>query len=56
MSPQLRQQAIEILESEVKMYSQYLSGDVYGYVVGEESCWGFYGIDAAREAAKEAAC
>jgi hypothetical protein len=55
MSPKLRQQAIEILKSEVKTYSQYLSGDVYGYVVGEESCWGFYGIEAAREAAKEVA-
>ncbi len=55
MSPQLRKLAVEILESEIKTYHQYLSGDVYGYVVGEESCWGFYGLEAAREAAKEAA-
>jgi hypothetical protein len=47
----------EILESEVKTYDQYLTGDVYGYEVHEVktcnkghehetligSCWGYYG-------------
>jgi len=49
----------DYLESEVKTYSQYLEGDIYGFKVikrekcdlGEEheieldSCWGFYGSD-----------
>ena len=51
-------QAIENLKSEVKTYSQYLNGEVYGYVIeGAEdeeldSCWNFIGFDSAVEAAK----
>lgn len=52
------------LESEVKTYSQYLEGDVYGYIVekyedGEwvetDSCWGYYvdGIDPLSELSDE---
>jgi len=47
------------LKAEVKTYSQYLQGDIYGYQIEDQegneidSCWGFYGIDAAIEAAKE---
>lgn len=38
------------LEGEVEAYNQYVSGDVWGFVVeedGEEtdSCWGFFGSD-----------
>ena len=48
------------LEGEVEVYDQYLTGDVYGYVVTKttvykhcketkeeevDSCWGFYGRD-----------
>ncbi len=49
------------LESEIKTYSQYLNGEVYGYRVfkvenGEEeeldSCWGFYGEDECMEEAE----
>lgn len=41
---------LECLESEVKIFDNYLRGDVFGWVVeknGEEvdSCWGFYGTD-----------
>jgi hypothetical protein len=48
------------LESEIKLYSQYLEGDVYGFVIergrgelklgGEilDSCWGFYGADPLK--------
>ncbi len=53
MSPKLRKQAVDILEAEITTYNQYLQGDIYGYVVGEASCWGFYGLAAVREAAKE---
>lgn len=43
--------AISLLD----MWNQYLSGDVYGYVVKDpngkevDSCCGFYGLDYARE-------
>jgi hypothetical protein len=48
MSRALREKVRNILQSEVEEYDQYLTGDVYGYVIerdGEhiESCWGFYG-------------
>ena len=39
----------EILRSEVSCYDDYLTGNVYGYVVEDEkgehinSCWGFFG-------------
>jgi hypothetical protein len=44
----LREAAEKYLEGEVEEYDQYLTGQVYGYVVeaedGEEdSCWGFFG-------------
>ncbi len=50
------------LKGEIKTYDQYLTGDVYGFVVElegacggvieEDSCWGFYGEEAALEEAK----
>lgn len=46
--------AEEVLRGEVKTFDQYLTGDVYGYVVespdGEhlDSCWGFYGAEYAK--------
>lgn len=45
----------------IETWNQYLSGDVWGYVVEDQdgesldSCWGFYGRDEAIEAAKESA-
>lgn len=33
------------LQAEVEEYDQYLTGDVYGYTTGDDSCWGFYGHD-----------
>jgi hypothetical protein len=49
------EQANSLLES----YTQWANGDCWGYVVKvgeqEESCWGFIGEDAVREAAQEAA-
>ncbi len=41
--------AEEVLRAEVSTYNEYLTGDVYGYVIedpgGEQvdSCWGYYG-------------
>jgi len=45
------------LRNEVSEYDQYLTGEVYGYTVTfpdgtQESCWGFYGSDAALNEAR----
>ena len=63
-----RQRVESYLRNEVKVYDQYLTGDVYGYIVYDgssavddddndaeelDSCWGFFGEDSAIEAAKE---
>jgi hypothetical protein len=36
---------IDILNSEVKAYDDYLTSNIYGYTIDEidDSCWGFYG-------------
>ena len=55
-----RHQAQELMKDEVHEYDQYLTGDIYGYVVtdpnGDEvdSCWGFFGYDFAKQEAKAA--
>ena len=56
----VRQRAIDLLEAEVKEYDQFLTGDVWGYIVedgepDQDSCCGFYGYDYCVEQAKEAA-
>ena len=51
MSKQVREKVIRLLKAEVNTYDQYLTGDVWGYVISDEneeevdSCWGFYGYD-----------
>ncbi len=57
MTEKLRKRIIEIIQTEVDTYNQYLSGNVYGYILkrnGEQidSCWGFYGIEDVEEQAK----
>jgi hypothetical protein len=53
--------AEEVLRNEVETYDQYLSGDVWGFVIEDaardhiDSCWGFYGWDYALEEARSAA-
>lgn len=52
------QRAIDCLKAEIVEFDQYLRGDAYSYVVTDasghkESCWGFYGMEAAKEAANE---
>lgn len=50
-----------VLVSEVKVYDQFLTGDVYGFVIedseGEhlDSCWGFYGLADCKVEATSAA-
>jgi hypothetical protein len=48
-----------LLKSEVEEFDQYLTGQVYGFVVYDalteenlESCWGFYGDESVEEEAK----
>jgi len=50
------------IRDEVKEYDDYLTGQVFGYIVEDEegdeleSCWGFYGeLDYVRQEAKSAA-
>jgi hypothetical protein len=54
------EKAKDCLKGEVETYNQYLTGEVYGYIVTDEndthmdSCFGHFGYDFAVEAAKEA--
>jgi len=47
------------LENEVKAYDQYLTGDVWGYIIEDESgehidsCWGFFGREFCAQEANE---
>jgi hypothetical protein len=51
ITKEVKKNVLKVLESEVEVYDQYLSGDVYGYVLEDtdgrelDSCWGFYGYD-----------
>lgn len=56
----LRKSARKAALSLVGEWNEYLSGDVWGYVVdpdgdNEESCWGFYGFDYCVSEAKSMA-
>ncbi|HBF33402.1 TPA: hypothetical protein DDW35_02440 [Candidatus Sumerlaeota bacterium] len=61
LTPKMREKIHNIVKSEIEQYDQYLQGEVYGYVVEDEngehldSCWGFFGLDYAREQAQAAA-
>lgn len=59
LTKKLKEQARACMEAEVEEYDQYLTGDIYGFVVTrgdeEESCRGFYGLDTARDEAKSIA-
>lgn len=60
ISPQLLRRVLATLRTEVVTYSQYLQGEVYGFVVSKgnedvDSCWGFYGLEYAESQADEAA-
>lgn len=52
---------VDCLKGEIETYDQYLRGDVYGYIVGDEdddhieSCWGFYGEDEAASEGRSTA-
>lgn len=58
MSAKLRQLVIENLRGVVEVIDQYLSGNVYGFVIEDarseigpeiiHSCWGFYGYEPEK--------
>jgi len=59
---QFRKKAVACLKSEVEIFDQYLSGQIYGYVITDKngndidngSCWGHYGLEYCLKCAKEA--
>lgn len=57
ISKKMRNKVVELLKGEVKMYDQFITGDVYGYEVEKDdefidSCWGYYGLSDCIAAAK----
>jgi hypothetical protein len=60
ISTKLMRKVAEVLVGEVETYDQYLTGDVYGYMVEDEagkhvdSCWGFFGLEYAKKEAQAA--
>ncbi len=59
ISPALKEKVINILRSEVEVFSNYLSGEVYGYRILDEnkdvvdSCYGFFSYKEAEEQGNE---
>jgi len=53
-----RDQVEQLLSAEVEEFSQYLSGDVWGYEIldasgdVDDSCWGFFGREYAEDMAQ----
>lgn len=45
--------AKKFAEEFIKQWNMYLSGEVYGYKILEtdDSCWGYYGMEAVKKAA-----
>jgi len=58
-----RIRAFTYLENEVETYDQFLTGQVYGYMIDtissdsikcNDSCWGYYGPEGLKQAVSEA--
>lgn len=51
----LKKRAYDICESDIKTFTSYLNGEVYGFIVDDhgDSVWGFYSTEDAMDAAKE---
>lgn len=60
ITKKVREKVIKLLEAEVETYDQYLTGDVWGFVIehpedGEvDSCWGFFGDEYCLKEARAA--
>lgn len=50
-----RKRAYDMCEADIKAFTQYLNGEVYGFIVDDhgDSVWGYYSIEDAMDAAKE---
>lgn len=52
---------VDCLKGEIKVYDQWMTGEVYGYIVETEdddhadSCWGYYNLDDCKAEAESAA-
>jgi len=61
ITKKLRTKVVEVLQGEVKTYDEFLTGQVYGYVVEDaegndlDSCWGFFGMEYCKEEGRRAA-
>lgn len=59
--PDAWERALARLRGEVETYNQFLTGDMYGYVIEDaagkhlDSCWGFYGDEYCESEAMAAA-
>ena len=54
ITKKVRDRVVSVLNAEVKTYSQWMEGDVYGYILEDtrniekkeiDSCWGFFGTN-----------
>lgn len=60
---EIMKKANELMESDVEVYDQYLTGDVWGFVINtgsddadlDDSCWGFFGKEYCESEARSAA-
>ena len=57
----VREDVLSIIRSDVDEFSQYLNGEVYGFVIRDtntdevlDSCWGYYGLKYVEEEARSA--
>ena len=61
VSPKIREKVLNNLRSEVEIYDNYLTGEVYGYTIKDdslneyESCCGFFGSDHEKSGLLEQA-
>lgn len=59
ISKKLREQIEANLNSEIELFEQYITGDVYGFVLEDndeneiDSCWGFFGTDFENNGMKD---
>lgn len=54
ISKKLLERLNKILTSEVKTFDQYITGQVFGYIADDDSCWGYYDEEDALTEAKDA--
>lgn len=62
ISKKLKEKVIGWLNAEVKTYNQYLTGEVFGFIIVDkegnegDSCWGFYGDNFKENGLLDSAC